>query len=227
LVSFRLCPFVRRSVIMMRLKGMDHDVVYIDLADPPGWFLALSPLKKVPLLRVGDDVLFESGAINEYLDEVGEGSLLPAEPVEKARHRAWIEFSTRAMWHAFHLTAETTDAGFDQALSRMWDDFDRLEGALSGTPYFAGGEPGLVDVSFAPLFQQLEHLADLNADIVDMARHPGVNAWSRSLCAHPVIREALGDDFVDLYHALIHRRQGVMSRFVDASRFRDQTPGRY
>lgn len=217
LVSFRLCPFVRRSVIMLRLKGMDHEVVYIDLADPSDWFLALSPLKKVPLLQVGDDVLFESNVINEYLDDVSEGSLLPADPLEKARHRGWIEFSTGAMWHAFHLTAEQTISGLDEALKRMWRDFDRLESAVTQAPYFNGDELCLVDISFAPLFQQLEFLATSKPDIADEARHPRVHTWSRSLCAHPVVHGALGDDFAEQYRALIHRRQGVMSRFIGES----------
>jgi glutathione S-transferase len=227
LVSFRLCPFVRRSVIVMRLKELDHDVVYVDLADPPAWFLEISPLKKVPLLRVGGEVLFESTAINEYLDETGGNSLHPVEPLQKATHRAWIEFSNRAMWHAYHLTLEKTEADFKRALEKMWNDFEELETALSSGPYFSGKKLCLVDVSFAPLFQQLEYLSRLYPGIADNARHPKVNEWWQALCGHPVIEATLGDDFEDLYHALIYRRQGFLSGFVDPIRYADQRSGRY
>jgi len=50
-------------------------------------------LGKVPLLKVEDKVLFESAVICEYLD-VTPSSLHPADPLEKANHRAWIEFGS-------------------------------------------------------------------------------------------------------------------------------------
>ena len=56
--------------ITLEYKGIDYDIEYIDLANPPEWFLAISPLKKVPLLIVDGTVIFESAVINEYIDEV-------------------------------------------------------------------------------------------------------------------------------------------------------------
>jgi glutathione S-transferase len=91
LVSHPLCPYVQRAVITLHEKQIPHEREYVDLAQKPDWFLALSPLGKVPLLLVGDAVLFESAVICEYLDEVTPGSLHPVDPLLKARHRAWIE----------------------------------------------------------------------------------------------------------------------------------------
>jgi len=67
LVSFKACPFVQRVAITLQYKDIDYDIEYIDLGNPPEWFLAISPLKKVPLLIVGDMVIFESAVINESL----------------------------------------------------------------------------------------------------------------------------------------------------------------
>ena len=69
LVSYKACPFVQRVAITLQYKGVDYDIEYIDLGTPPDWFLAISPLKKVPILIVGDTVIFESAVINEYIDE--------------------------------------------------------------------------------------------------------------------------------------------------------------
>ncbi|MEE9481097.1 MAG: glutathione S-transferase N-terminal domain-containing protein, partial [Kiloniellales bacterium] len=52
LISFKLCPFVQRSVITLLHKGIDFETTFIELSDPPPWFAALSPLGKVPVLRV-------------------------------------------------------------------------------------------------------------------------------------------------------------------------------
>jgi glutathione S-transferase len=66
LISFKLCPFVQRSVILLKQKGVPFDIRFIDLSDKPKWFLDISPTGKVPVLRVKhesgeEDVLFESG----------------------------------------------------------------------------------------------------------------------------------------------------------------------
>jgi len=58
LISFELCPFVQRAVILLRYKKISFKIRYIDLREPPEWFLALSPTGKVPLLRCDDEILF-------------------------------------------------------------------------------------------------------------------------------------------------------------------------
>lgn len=66
LISFKLCPYVQRSVINLLEKKVDYEIKYIDLANKPEWFLKISPFRRVPVLVVGEDVLFESAVINEY-----------------------------------------------------------------------------------------------------------------------------------------------------------------
>jgi glutathione S-transferase len=99
LVSHHLCPYVQRAIIALAEKGIAHERTYIDLAEKPAWFSALSPLGKVPLLLIDDtDVLFESAVICEYLEETSPGPKLhPRDPLERARHRAWIEFASAAL----------------------------------------------------------------------------------------------------------------------------------
>lgn len=70
LVSHHLCPYVQRAAISLMEKGLSFERVTIDLADKPAWFKAISPLGKVPLLRVNEDgdetVIFESAVILEF-----------------------------------------------------------------------------------------------------------------------------------------------------------------
>ena len=93
LISFKLCPYVQRSVILLKEKGVDYDIEYIDVYDPPEWFLALSPTGKVPILQVEGTVLFESAVISEYIDEVYAPALHPSSSIKKAQNRAWMEFT--------------------------------------------------------------------------------------------------------------------------------------
>src|ERR1700687_19143 len=69
LISHDLCPYVQRAVIALTEKAVPFDRVTIDLASRPDWFLAISPLGNVPLLKVDDAVIFESAVILEYLEE--------------------------------------------------------------------------------------------------------------------------------------------------------------
>ena len=79
-------------MIVLRAKAVDFDVTYIDLRQKPEWFLEISPHGKVPVLVVDDQPLFESNAIAEFLDETVEPRLHPADPIKRARHRAWTDF---------------------------------------------------------------------------------------------------------------------------------------
>src|SRR5579872_1539256 len=76
MVSFKTCPWVQRSAIILREKNTPFEFRHIESDNRPDWFLAISPHKKVPVLRIDDKVtLFESNAINEYLDEVDQPRL--------------------------------------------------------------------------------------------------------------------------------------------------------
>src|SRR6201989_2583793 len=53
--------------------------------------LALHPFERVPILRHGDFILFETGAIVGYVDEVfGSCRLTPGDPQLRARMNQWI-----------------------------------------------------------------------------------------------------------------------------------------
>jgi glutathione S-transferase len=112
LISHHLCPYVQRAAIALDEKGVAFERVMVDLSDKPGWFQEISPLGKVPLLRVRpgeqedgrDTLLFESAVILEYLEDSQPRPLHPAEPLARARHRAWIEFGSAllaAIWRFY------------------------------------------------------------------------------------------------------------------------------
>jgi hypothetical protein len=138
LISFPLCPFVQRAVIALKEKGAAFDVVYVDLSNKPDWFLALSPLGKVPVLKVErsgrpDAVVFESAVIVEYLEETATGvPLHPTDPLERAHHRAWIEFASATLGDLWKLTTSSASADVDAAKIALNGKLRRLEDALVG-----------------------------------------------------------------------------------------------
>ncbi len=79
-------------MILLRAKDIDFKVTYINLREKPDWFLEISPHGKVPVLVVGEEPLFESNAIAEFLDEMVAPRLHPEDPIKRARNRAWTDF---------------------------------------------------------------------------------------------------------------------------------------
>src|SRR5579859_7271441 len=93
LVSFKTCPWVQRAAIVLREKKVDFEFRHIEPDNRPDWFLAISPHKKVPVLRIDDrESLFESNAICEYLDETIVPRLHPEDPIARAVNRAWTDY---------------------------------------------------------------------------------------------------------------------------------------
>src|SRR5258708_39643069 len=92
-VSFKACPWVQRAAIVLREKNVAFEFRHIEPDNRPDWFLAISPHKKVPVLRVDDRVsLFESNAIAEYLDETVAPRLHPEAALARAVNRAWTDY---------------------------------------------------------------------------------------------------------------------------------------
>ena len=81
-----------RVRIALALKGLDYDYKAVHIAQNEQFgesFAGVSASRLVPLLRDGDQVLTQSLAIIEYLDETHpQPPLLPATPAERARVRA-------------------------------------------------------------------------------------------------------------------------------------------
>lgn len=202
LISFKLCPFVQRSVIVLNEKGIEFDISYIDLSAPPDWFMKISPLGKVPLLQVGETVLFESAVIMEYLDEVNPPSLHPQDPLRKAHNRAWIEFASGLLFAQHNLAMGAADAkAFEAHRSELRDKLSLLENQLVG-PLFNGTEFSLADAAFAPFFMRLQLLEQWHAMGL-MAGLPKVGKWAELLLARPAVQASVVSDFSDLYRAHI------------------------
>jgi len=204
LISFKTCPFVQRAVITLKHKNIDFDITYIDLAEPPDWFLELSPLAKVPVLKVDDEVLFESAVINEYLDEITGGELQPSEPLARAKNRAWIEFASNMLGNLYMMKMSKDEDRFNKYRDLLVSQFRRVEKHLGDGPWFNGDEFSLADTAFAPLFRQ-NSVADNKLSVLDPESMPRVAAWAQRLLALPEVRDSVVDEFEDLYLAAMQK----------------------
>ena len=63
LVSFETCPWVQRAAIVLREKNIPFEFRHIEADNRPDWFLAISPHKKVPVLRIDDKVSLDRKSV--------------------------------------------------------------------------------------------------------------------------------------------------------------------
>jgi glutathione S-transferase len=221
LVSFKTCPWVQRAAIVLREKKIDFEFRHIEPDNRPDWFLAISPHKKVPVLRLDERVsLFESNAIAEYLDETIAPRLHPEDAFERAVNRAWTDY-VPAFADAVTATAYAdTEADYHKAAEKIPVAFDRLEKALqkrTGGPYFNGARYSLVDAAYAPFLQRYFFL-DRIKKLGHIERFPLLKAWGEALVARPSTHSFPEAEFETMYRDGLRRRDKWVSRFIEAPR---------
>lgn len=217
LVSHNLCPYVQRAAIALSEKRIPFERRDIDLAKKPEWFKRISPLGKVPLLQVKSgstqEPIFESAVILEYIEETQPDPLHPASPLERARHRSWMEFGSSVLTNISAFYNATTEADLEREAAKLSEKFQRLERELGGGPWFAGKRFSLVDCVFGPIFRYFDTF-----DAIDnfgiMTETPRVARWRNALAARPSIRDAVTPDYPACLRTFIENRSSALSRRV-------------
>ncbi len=220
LVSFKTCPWVQRAAIVLREKKIEFEFRHIDRDNRPDWFLAISPHKKVPVVRIDDRVsLFESNAIAEYLDETIQPRLHPEDPIERAVNRAWTDyvptFSNMVTGSAY----AKTEAEFNETAAKIPVPFERVEKALEkqgAGPFFNGSRYSLVDAAYAPFLQRYYFL-DRIKPLSQVEKFPRVKAWAAALLARPSTHSFPEGEFEAMYRENVRLRNVWISQFVQAS----------
>lgn len=215
LISHTLCPYVQRAVIALKEKQAAYERVDIDLDARPDWFLALSPLGKTPVLRVGDTPIFESSVICEYLEDTVGPALHPDAPLERARHRAWMEFASATLNTIWSFYTARDDAAYEAAAEALTARFAQIEKALGAGPYFAGTRFSLVDAAFAPVFRYFD-VFDGVSGVDPFHATPKTRAWRQALAQRPSARSAVSDAYPLLLRDFVIRQGGVLGKRLAA-----------
>lgn len=222
LVSFKLCPYVQRSVITLREKGVAFKRTDIELSNKPEWFLRRSPTGKVPMLLVnGNTVLFESAVICEFIDETTPGSMLPENPLERAYHRAWIEFGSTILNQIARYYSAESEVDFNLAAQNLRASFARVEAELV-LPFFSGESFQIVDAVYAPIFRYFDvfeqHLpAAVVAEQGIFADYDKIAQWRRHLQARPSVIHAVAPDYPEGLIAFVKNKTSCLANILNQS----------
>lgn len=212
LVSHLLCPYVQRAAIVLAEKGVPFVRRDIDLANKPDWFLRISPLGKTPVLLVGDEVIFESAVICEYLDEIALPRMHPNNALQRARHRSWVEFGSALLNSVGAFYSAPNEQALSARSAEIRARFEQIEATLGAGPYFNGNQFCLVDAAFGPVFRYFD-VFDQIGDFGFWEELHRVREWRRMLAARASVVGAVRPDYPEsLYRFLLRRGSALTLR---------------
>lgn len=181
--------------MVLHEKGSDFEVREVDLSNKSEEFLRVSPTGKVPVLAVDDgEALYESNAVNQYLEEVYDsGRLLPEDAKQRAFARVWMVSADDSFYPAVFAASFGRENGepeseMSERLQKLGKALSALESRLEGRDYLAG-EFSLADVAHAGAFARLRGL-DEGGD-VSLGNYPGVTGWMRRIEARESYQSSL------------------------------------
>jgi RNA polymerase-associated protein len=158
LYSGTTCPYSQRCRIVLFEKGMDFQVIDVDMTNKPEDLAVINPYNRVPVLVERDLVLYEANIINEYIDErFPHPQLMPADPVMRARARLFLHnFEDQLFDHIADIESDDPKVA-DKARAIVRDNLTQLAPIFNKQEYMLGEEFSMLDVAIAPLLWRLGH----------------------------------------------------------------------
>lgn len=195
-----------RTLWLLHELGVPFDVVVhpFDRSLRTRDYLALNPAGRVPALEIDGRVLWETGAIAEYLcerhPEAGLGRM-PDDP-ERGDWLVWVHFAETVSQHSAALTQQHVVL-YDDAMrspvvmrleaKRLEKCYAALEGRLAGRDWLAGRGFSAADIGVGQALYMARHFARTEA-------FPALTEWYARITARPAFRRSLPPEGADLLY---------------------------
>lgn len=151
-------PYSHRCRFVLFEKGMDFQVIDVDVFNKPEDLAVMNPYNKVPVLVERDLILYEANIINEYIDErFPHPQLMPADPVMRARARLFLHrFEQELFCHIDGLESGVAKT-VEKARIAVRENLTQIAPVFAKQKYMLGDEFSMLDVAIAPLLWRLDH----------------------------------------------------------------------
>ena len=158
LYSATTCPFSHRCRIVLYEKGMDFQIIDVDLHNKPEDLAIMTPYSRVPVLVERDLILYESNIINEYIDDrFPHPQLMPADPVMRARARLFLYRFEQELFCHIDAVEHGNPKTADKARAAIRDNLTVISPVFAKQKHMLGDEFSMLDVAIAPLLWRLDH----------------------------------------------------------------------
>lgn len=190
-----------RLRIALNLMGVAYDSVPVDLltgAHKTPAHLALNPQGLVPVLEIDGQVMTQSLAIIEYLDEVHGAGFLPTHPVGRAKVRALsyaiaMEVAPVCNLSVRKFAAEHSGGGITvdgwqvHFMSHGLPAFESMLAHEAGD-FCHGDTVSMADICLVPQLYNARRVG------IDLAQFPLIGAIDARLAALPAVAAALPEN---------------------------------
>ena len=158
LYSGTTCPYSHRCRIVLFEKGMDFEVIDVDLMNKSEDVATINPYNKVPVLVERDLVLYEANIINEYIDErFPHPQLMPPDPVMRGRARLFLHRFEQELYSQVDIIEHGVAKSADKARAVIRDNLTQFAQILNKQKFLLGDEFSMLDVAIAPLLWRLDY----------------------------------------------------------------------
>ncbi|KAF7253152.1 Glutathione S-transferase omega-1 [Varanus komodoensis] len=205
LYSMHFCPFAQRTRLVLIAKGINHEIVNINLKNKPEWFFEKNPFGLIPVLETSKgQLIYDSPITCEYLDEAYPGKkLYPTDPYEKAYQKMLLEhFSKPRALSQKYIMPNLSEEEKASVKNEFCEELFKLEEILAKqkTKFFGGNSVSMIDYLMWPWFERME-LFQLN-DFPD--RTPALKRWVEIMKLDPAVQATMIDPqtfkgFLELY----------------------------
>ena len=158
LYSGTTCPYSHRCRIVLFEKGMDFEVIDVDLMNKAEDVATINPYNKVPVLVERDLVLYEANIINEYIDErFPHPQLMPPDPVMRGRARLFLHRFEQELYSQVEMIEHGVAKSSDKARAVIRDNLTQFAQILTKQKFLLGDDFSMLDVAIAPLLWRLDY----------------------------------------------------------------------
>lgn len=204
---YPLDPYSRKVRLVLKEKGLPHELVEVEPWRADEAFLDLNPAGEVPVLEDGDLVIADSQAITDYLEEAYPQSTLLGRD-----HRQRVETRRLVAWFDSKFAREVTDLLWrekllDRLKGRSTPSSDRLRAGMQNIRvhlmyvgflfderhWLAGDRMTLADLAAAAHLSVLDYLGDVPWD-----GFPSAKEWYAKMKSRPSFRALLADRIVQV-----------------------------
>ncbi|WP_283182300.1 glutathione S-transferase family protein [Pseudomonas svalbardensis] len=185
--NFPRSGHAHRVELMLSLLQLPTELIFVDLvkgAHKQPDFLALNAFGQVPVIDDQGVVLADSNAILVYLaQKYGNGRWLPADPVGAAKVQRWLSIAAGPIAfgpaRARLITVFGAPYNAEEVVAYSHTVLKVIDQELAATPYLAGAEPTIADVS---AYSYIAHAPEGNVSLEDYAN---IRAWLARIEALP------------------------------------------
>ncbi len=191
LYSGTTCPFSQRCRIVLYEKGMDFQIIDVDMYNKPEDIAVMNPYNRLPVLVERDLILYEANIINEYIDErFPHPQLMPGDPVDRARVRLFLlNFEKELFVHVSTLESRASkgnEKALEKARSHIRDRLTQLAPIFLKNKFMLGDNFSMLDVAIAPLLWRLDYYdIDLSKNAAPLLK------YAERIFSRPAYIEAL------------------------------------